>query len=169
MSDNPPPLLKPSWSFVLTLVAVEALFAALILGGIWAVWNARAVPDVPEVRALLADQAAAWNRGDLDGFMAGYWNDDRLVFASGSDVTTGWQATADRYRKRYKQDGKAMGRLAFSGIEVAHVDDGLATARGAWHLDCPDGTSADGRFALVLKRFDAGWRVVYDHTTSHAP
>lgn len=169
MNENPPPLLQPSWSFVLTLIAVEAMFAAIVLAGVWAIWNARSAPDVPEIRALLKEQAAAWNRGDLDGFMAGYWKDDRLVFASGPDITTGWQATHDRYHKRYKQDGKSMGNLTFSGIAVTPVDDGLATARGTWHLDFSNGQPAEGRFALVLKRFDDGWRVVYDHTTSHTP
>lgn len=32
------------------------------------------------VRAVLDAQAAAWNRGDLDGFMAGYWKSPALTF-----------------------------------------------------------------------------------------
>jgi uncharacterized protein (TIGR02246 family) len=169
VSDDRPQLLRLTWPFVLGLIVIEAAFAALILTGCWLIWHTSRPADVPEVRALLAEQAAAWNRGDLDGFMAGYWNDERLTFASGPDVTRGWQATLDRYRQRYQADGKAMGRLTFSEIDVTPVDADLAQARGAWHLDFPDGKTAGGRFALVLRKFDGGWRVVYDHTTSNSP
>jgi beta-aspartyl-peptidase (threonine type) len=169
MTDDRPQLLRLTWSFLLGLVLVEAAFAALILAGCWAIWRGGGTTrdDVPAVRALLAEQAAAWNRGDLDGFMIGYWNDERLTFASGTEVTRGWQATYDRYHKKYREGGQQMGSLTFSRIDVFEVDDGLATARGAWHLDFPGGKTAGGRFALVLRRFDGAWRVVYDHTTAH--
>ena len=34
------------------------------------------------VRQVLDDQAVAWNKGDLFGFMAGYWKSDDLSFYS---------------------------------------------------------------------------------------
>src|SRR6516162_2267178 len=62
------------------------------------------------IRKVLEDQAAAWNKGDLEGFMAGYLKSDELTFFSGGKVTKGWQATLDNYRKRYQGDGKEMGK-----------------------------------------------------------
>src|SRR5262245_37886031 len=59
-------------------------------------------PAQAAIRRLLDDQAAAWNRGDLPGFMAGYWNSDDLSFYSGKDKNNGWQATFDRFRTRYQ-------------------------------------------------------------------
>ena len=34
----------------------------------------------PAVRQILATQQAAWNRGDIDNFMVGYWENDSLLF-----------------------------------------------------------------------------------------
>ena len=66
---------------------------------------------VKAVTKVLEDQAAAWNKGDLPGFMEGYWKSPDLRFLSGKTVTEGWQATLDRYRKKYQADGKKMGKL----------------------------------------------------------
>jgi hypothetical protein len=54
------------------------------------------------VLRVLNDQVDAWNQGDLEGFMKGYWKSDDLTFKSGDKVTHGWQATHDRYRARYQ-------------------------------------------------------------------
>ena len=58
-------------------------------------------------------------------------------------------------------------KLTFSDIVATLVDNGLASARGTWHLDFPDGKSSGGRFVLVLRQFGGKWLIVYDHTTSH--
>jgi len=54
------------------------------------------------VRDVLVRQQDAWNRHDLEAFMSGYWNSPDLTFFSGANVTTSWQATLERYRKRYQ-------------------------------------------------------------------
>ncbi len=65
--------------------------------------------DEKDIRTVLDAQALAWNKGDLDGFMAGYWNDDQLTFISGGEITSSWKKTKERYEKRYKSEGKEMG------------------------------------------------------------
>jgi hypothetical protein len=67
------------------------------------------------IRKVMDDQAAAWNRGDLEGFMAGYWRSEKLTFISGTDVTRGWQQTLDNYKKSYNSKEK-MGTLMFSDL-----------------------------------------------------
>src|SRR5262249_24076035 len=74
--------------------------------------------DDRAVRGVLAAQQAAWNRGDLDGFMAGYAHDDGLVFTSGGKIRRGWQDTYDKYRAKYGADRSTMGQL---GLEVVAV------------------------------------------------
>src|SRR5256885_11543154 len=69
-----------------------------------------------DIRKVMDDQSAAWNRGDIDGFMAGYWKSEKLTFISGADVTRGWQPTLDRYKKSYDSRAK-MGVLKFSDLE----------------------------------------------------
>jgi uncharacterized protein (TIGR02246 family) len=123
-----------------------------------------AVEGAP-VRAVLDVQLAAWNRGDLDAFMQTYWNSPLLVFQSNASTTRGWQATVERYRKRYLSEGKEMGRLSFEEIDVQVLAPGLAFARGGWHLAFRDGKSANGRFTLLLRERPEGWRIVYDHSS----
>ncbi len=117
-------------------------------------------------RAVLDAQVEAWNRGDLEGFMVGYWRSPDLVFCSGATVTKGWDETLARYRKRYQSEGREMGRLRFDGVEVIPLGEDAALARGAWRLSMRDGQQPHGLFTLLLRRLDGGWRIVHDHTSS---
>jgi beta-aspartyl-peptidase (threonine type) len=119
-----------------------------------------------EVRAVLEAQVAAWNRGDLEGFMAGYWRSPELVFCSGATVTKGWEPTLERYRRRYQSEGREMGQLGFEGIEVVPLAPDAAFARGAYRLRMKDGSAPHGLFTLLLRRLDGAWRIVHDHTSS---
>ena len=122
--------------------------------------------DSGAVRRLLDEQVAAWNRGDLEGFMKGYWKSDSLSFYSGGTVTHGWQTTLDRYRKRYQSEGREMGTLVFDLHDVSLTSRGQALVRGGWSLKLKDG-EPHGLFTLWLRWFpDAGWRVVHDHTSA---
>jgi ketosteroid isomerase-like protein len=116
-----------------------------------------------EVRAVLDAQVAAWNRGDIEGFMDGYARSNETVFVSGDKVTRGWQTVLDRYKKGYDTREK-MGRLAFSELEITPLGKTSAVALGRWQLtraqDAPH-----GRFTLILRRTNAGWRIVHDHTS----
>jgi ketosteroid isomerase-like protein len=119
------------------------------------------------IRSVLAAQQAAWNRQDLAGFMAGYARGDQTRFASGGDVTRGWQTVFDRCARRYGT-AEAMGRLNFSALEITVLGEDSAVAFGRWELE----RSADrpwGLFTLVFRRLPEGWRVVHDHTSSGSP
>ncbi len=122
--------------------------------------------EAKAVRAVLDAQVEAWNRGDLEGFMAGYWRSPELVFCSGATVTKGWEATLERYRKRYQSEGREMGKLRFDSIEVLRLGPAAAAARGAWRLRMSDGTEPNGLFTLVLRRPGGAWRIVHDHTSA---
>jgi len=116
-----------------------------------------------EVLAVMARQSTAWNRGDVAGFMTGYWNSPDLVFASGDQITRGWQPTLDRYKKSYDTKAK-MGELTFADIEVNVLTKDLAVVLGSWSLK----RAADnpkGKFTLIFRRLKEGWRVIHDHTS----
>lgn len=117
------------------------------------------------VRALLARQVDAWNRGDLEGFMAGYWRSPEMRFASGGSVRQGWQAALDAYRAGYP-DRAAMGTLTFSDLDVQPLGSDRALAFGRWTLGGLPGEPPSGLFTLVLQRMPQGWRIVHDHTSS---
>jgi len=153
--------------------ALIALYAiCLLIGGSAIVFACLAAsrepqppPPPPAIRQVLDDQAAAWNRGDLDGFMAGYWNSPELSFYSGKDKKRGWQETFDRYRARYQGEGKEMGSLTFSELDIQMLGPDTALVRGRWKVDMSK-EAFEGLFTLVVKRFPTGWRIVHDHTSS---
>src|SRR5882724_5659241 len=87
----------------------------------------KSAPQAEEdIRHLLAGQVDAWNKGDLEGFMAGYWRSPELTFFSGGTVTHGWDPTLERYRLRYKGEGKEMGKLDFQDLKVNLIDPKVA-------------------------------------------
>lgn len=118
---------------------------------------------IAAVRAVLDAQAAAWNRGDIETFMDGYERAEATTFVSGDTITRGWQTVLERYKARYDTREK-MGTLAFSDIEIKPLSAFYAQAVGRWQLTRAADTPA-GRFTLILRRTDKGWRVVHDHTS----
>ncbi len=118
------------------------------------------------VEAILHQQAEAWNRQDLDAFMTGYWNSPELTFFSGAKQVSGWQPTLERYRKTYQGEGREMGKLEFSDLNVQALGSDAAFVRGAWHLTMSDGKTPHGLFTLVFRKFPNGWKIVHDHTSA---
>jgi len=116
------------------------------------------------IRAVLDGQATAWNRGDLEGYMAGYDRSADTVFISGDRVTRGWQTVLERYKKSYDTREK-MGVLTFSDLEITLLSKDAAVVLGRWHLQRSK-DEPHGRFTLVFRKTKAGWRIVHDHTSS---
>jgi beta-aspartyl-peptidase (threonine type) len=118
-----------------------------------------------DISSVLQQQVAAWNRHDLEGFMAGYCKSPDLTFFSGATVTRGWEPTLERYRQRYQANGAAMGTLDFSELVIEQLGPDSAFVSGHWKLSMPDGKQPHGLFTLVLRKFPEGWRIVHDHSS----
>ncbi len=116
------------------------------------------------IRAVIEAQAAAWNRGDIEGYMDGYDRSPNTEFVGGDSITRGWQQVIDRYKKNYDTREK-MGTLTFSDLEINVLSADAALVLGRWRLkraaDEPHGT-----FTLLFRKTKAGWRIVHDHTSS---
>jgi ketosteroid isomerase-like protein len=149
--------------------------ASILVGLMGMVGAARAESSEQKVKAAVEEvlnrQVEAWNRHDLEGFMAGYWNSPELTFFSGAKATMGWEATLERYRKAYQSEGREMGKLDFAELNIEPLGREAAFVRGAWHLKLADGkTPAEkephGRFTLIFRKFPEGWRIVHDHTSA---
>lgn len=129
--------------------------------------KAAAEKSEKQIRAVLDAQEKAWNKGDLDGFMAGYWESDDLRFASGDTVTSGYKATKERYEKRYKADGKEMGELSFSEVTVELVAADYAVVRGRWALKfAKSEDKSHGLYTLTMKQIAGEWKITSDHTSA---
>ena len=123
-------------------------------------------PDRQAILKILDDQDRAWNAGDIDSFMTGYWNSPELTFASGGEITRGWKETLERYHKRYP-DRQAMGRVSFSETTVKFLGPDAALVLGHWRLEREN--PVGGVFSLVFRRIEGKWLIVHDHTSSSQP
>ena len=153
------------WIFAVSTVAM--ILANVDQRSLWARPSDRRDADRKAIQAVLNGQQAAWNRGDVEAFLAGYWHSAHLTFSGNSGMTRGWDGVLARYRKNYP-DRAAMGELEFSDLEIRFLGPDGALVLGRWHLK-REKDDVGGLFTLVWQRFPEGWRIIHDHTSAVAP
>jgi hypothetical protein len=116
-----------------------------------------------EIRALLQKQTEAWNRGDIEDFMEGYWKNDSLMFIGKSGITYGWQQTLDNYKRGYP-DKTAMGQLTFTLIEIKRLSSKYYSVVGRWNLKRTIG-DIGGHYTLLMKKINGVWVIISDHSS----
>lgn len=121
--------------------------------------------DWRAIHGVLVAQQEAWNRGDVDAFMTGYWRSPELSFSGSSGMSRGWDEVLARYKKNYP-DRAAMGRLDFGNLEFRFLGADNALVLGRWHLK-REKDQLGGVFSLVWQRFPEGWRIMHDHTSAN--
>lgn len=119
--------------------------------------------DEAEILQTLSSQQIAWNKGDIEGYMQGYWQSDSLMFIGKSGITYGWQQTLNNYRKSYP-DTTAMGKLDFAFVEIKRLSAIYYFVVGKWHLTRAIG-NIGGSFTLVLRKIKGKWLIVKDHSS----
>lgn len=115
------------------------------------------------IRVILSEQTAAWNIGELENFMNGYWNNDSLMFIGKSGVTYGYDKTLANYRKGYP-DKTAMGTLAFTLLKVEKLSSKYYFVVGKWHLTRTIG-DVGGHYTLLFKKIKGQWVIIADHSS----
>ena len=120
--------------------------------------------DTKAINDVLSAQQAAWNRGDVDAFLVGYWPSPELTFSGSGGVSRGWDGVLARYKKSYPNHA-AMGQLDFSDLEFRYLGPDAALVLGQWHLKRESG-DIGGVFTLVWQKFPDGWKIIHDHTSA---
>ena len=115
-----------------------------------------------EILSVMNEQQNAWNNGDIEGYMNGYWKSDSLVFIGSKGPTYGWKKTLDNYKKSYPTQEK-MGRLEFSDQKITKLGINHAFVIGKWKLIRSEDTPS-GIYTLVFRKFTDGWKIISDHT-----
>ncbi len=115
---------------------------------------------VAGVQQAMAEQQAAWDRGDILGFMDAYA--DTVCFISPKGRTCGKKAVTANYIRSYP-DSTAMGKLTFDHLEVLPTGSAHAWCTGRWRLERVSDTLAGG-FSLLWRQVDGQWSIVRDHT-----
>ncbi|HEX4876446.1 MAG TPA: DUF4440 domain-containing protein [Chitinophagaceae bacterium] len=116
-----------------------------------------------KIRAILTEQTQAWNRGDIESFMKGYWENDSLMFIGKSGVTYGWKNTLSNYKKGYP-DTAAMGKLTFTLIQVKKLSAKYYHVTGKWFLKRSIG-DVGGHYTLLFKKINGRWYIIADHSS----
>lgn len=155
-------MLKSKW------VGVFLAAIAGSLGGVM-VWHFGIEPGrrgaaTEEAMAMLKAQEAAWNRGDLAGFLSAYEMNDAITFFSDDKVTKGWVAINDRYTNSYGQKPNLMGKLSFTELAGEAFNANTVQIRGRWTVT-ESAKAGTGLFTILVKKTGDGWRVVHDHTS----
>jgi len=119
--------------------------------------------DESAIRQILADQTTAWNKGDLDNFMKGYWKSDSLAFIGQSGITYGYTATLNNYKKHYDSPDK-MGELIFTLLKLERLSAEYYFVVGKWQLKRKAG-DVGGVYTLLFRRIDGRWVIVCDHSS----
>jgi len=115
-----------------------------------------------ELVRILELQKESWNRQDLEGFMANYWNSEEFTFQSGANRLRGWKALLERYKKSYS--GENWGELDFADLEVNVLNADFGYVLGRWKLELKD-SLREGVFTIIFRRFPEGWRIIHDHSS----
>jgi ketosteroid isomerase-like protein len=119
--------------------------------------------DEQAIRKILSDQTIAWNNGNIEEFMKGYWNNDSLMFIGKSGVTYGYQNTLMNYKKHYN-NADAMGTLSFDLVKVQRLSPEYYFIVGKWHLKRNIG-DVGGYYNLLFRKINGTWVIIADHSS----
>ena len=140
--------------------------ASWLLGSVLVISGCGWTRSEARILGVLKVQANAWNRGDVTAFMDHYWRSPELTFSSDGHTLHGWDATLERFRRRYP-DRAAMGSLRFGDLQITRLAPDAALVLGRWHLAREAG-DVGGSFSLVLQRIAGRWLIRHDHTSRDA-
>jgi ketosteroid isomerase-like protein len=115
------------------------------------------------IRKVLDDQLKAWNKGDVESFMQGYWKNDSLMFIGKSGINWGWQKTLENYKKGYP-DTTAMGKLSFDIIVIKKLSPEYYYVVGKWMLKRSIG-DLSGHYNLLFRKVNGSWLIIADHSS----
>lgn len=119
--------------------------------------------DEKAILKILEDQILYWNKGDLDHFVKGYWNNDSLMFIGSSGIVYGYQNTLNRYKKSYSDTAK-MGRLRFEVLHIKKLSPEYYYVVGKWFLKRSTG-DVGGHYTLLFRKIKGKWKIVADHSS----
>lgn len=123
--------------------------------------------DAAAITNVLVTSAAAWAKGDLDGFMQSYEDSPRTTYVAGKDALHGFAAVRAVYAPRLTGPGSNPGVLSVKVDTVEPLGRDYALTIGHFRLSATAGTAheSSGIFTLVFHKTPKGWRIISDHTS----
>lgn len=112
---------------------------------------------------VLQNQCIAWNAGNIEQYMQGYWHHDSLQFVSKKGITYGYTNTLEKYKKSYPTKAE-MGQLQFDILQINKISHNNYMVQGKWQLQNVNPIPM-GYFTLWFKKISGKWYIVMDHTS----
>ena len=119
--------------------------------------------DEVVIRKMLKQQENAWNEGNLEKFMIGYWQNDSLMFIGKTGPTYGYTNTLANYKKGYP-DTSNMGKFTSTIISFKKLSVEYYYVTGKWFLKRTIG-DASGHYTLLMRKIKGQWVIVADHSS----
>ena len=126
--------------------------------------DAQSSKDKWQILNILDRQMKAWNEGNIDNFMNGYWESDSLMYIGKMGVTYGYKSTLQSYKKNYP-DKSTMGTLKFDIIKVSFISNDAYFVVGKWYLTRPQKGDVGGHYTLLWRKIKGNWVIVADHSS----
>jgi len=121
------------------------------------------VEEIDAIKDVLSNQQICWNNGDIDGFMLGYWNSNKLKFSWVNGTEYGWNNLLEKYKISYPTM-ESMGEFNSEILDVKLTSDTTAVLDGKWEL-IRKNDNPKGSFTYILKKIENNWLIVSDYTT----
>ena len=119
--------------------------------------------DEKAIQKIMDDQVYYWNKGDLDNFVKGYWNNDSVMFIGSKGIVYGYNNTLERYKKSYKSAAE-MGQLKFTILHVKKLSSEYYFMVGRFNLKRTVG-DLSGHFTLLFQKINGAWKIISDHSS----
>ena len=142
---------------------MQKLLPLLLVTCLWQLKINGQTTSEKAILKILDDQILYWNKGDLDHFVKGYWNNDSLMFIGSSGIVYGYQNTLNRYKKSYSDTAK-MGRLRFEVLHIKKLSPEYYYVVGKWFLKRSTG-DVGGHYTLLFRKIKGKWKIVADHSS----
>ena len=114
---------------------------------------------------VVARMEAAWNRGDFQGYMAGFKNPD-VVFVSGGKFQDGWKGTLDHYVRDYGGSAERRGRLHFYNLKVDLLGSDTAMLVGQYRLE-RGARVTEGVNTRLFRKVRGHWFITMNHVSAY--
>jgi uncharacterized protein (TIGR02246 family) len=116
------------------------------------------------IRDRFEEAAEAWNRGDLDAYLAVYGDSEETRWISRGTIIRGVDAIRATYKSQYDSPEK-MGKLEVNDLEIDILAEADALVVGKWSLTTGP-VAHHGVFTVHMKKLQGEWVVVTDHTSA---
>jgi hypothetical protein len=120
------------------------------------------IENKKEIRLVMQMQENAWNQGDIEKFMTGYWKNEKLKFVGSRGISYGWETTLSNYKKSYP-NVEIMGKLHFEIDLIERLSDDTYYLIGRYSLQRKN-DEPSGYFNLIWRKINGKWKIITDMT-----